>query len=393
MASRYPSTVDGFGIPPDEGTTLAEGLAGAGYRCGFFSDNQFTGSEYNFDRGYDTGGGYEKSLTERVRDRLDSDDVLYRSLETVYRPIKRAEKALSTLGNTTNGEKIRSNEKDAATLNAEAREWLAGSDRGDGPVHLWIHYMDPHRYEPPPGYLPDVDFPMDPADVEPSKNADVLTEAEAETLELLYDGACRYLDDRVGEFLDHLRSAGWLSESDVLVLTSDHGEILDEWQQWGERGHGNYFCEECTHIPFVVSAPDLPTTTVERQASLVDMVPTLFDLGDVDGHDDVMGESLVPVVRDETTRDVVFYDGQDDFHGARCQERETKRFNTESVGPDVFIDTTFDADGERIVEESNPELKRYIRRRGRELRRARTGTGVAADSDRVQQHLEDLGYK
>lgn len=392
MASRYPSSVDGFGIPNDAGTTLAEGLAENGYTCGLFSDNQFLSSDYNYDRGYEYAQGYEKNLKDRISARLDRNGTAYRVLENLHRLVQ-------TLGGDTVSDKVRSGEKTAEEINEEVMAWLGSRNPSDSPIHLWIHYMDSHRYEPPAKYIPD-ELTLDPAELEPSKNYDKLTSLEVENLNLLYDASCRYLNDELERLISYLREEEWLNCNDILVLTADHGEILNEWEVWREHGHGNFFCEECTHIPFIVNSDGLESCTVDKQASLVDMVPTIFDLVNVTGYDDeLMGESLIGLVEGGDEREIIYYDGTGDCDGARRQSTGTKRFNTEFVGCHTYLDVTFEpvmsptqGYDETIVDAIDSELVEFLDEMDRHFSSREASPGVPAQSEKVRQHMKDLGY-
>ena len=99
---------------------------------------------------------------------------------------------------------------------------------------LYIHFMEPHSpYDPPPEddlfrsdsypYLHDTGHDIAHA---PAQRLAMLGDQKAiERLYQLYDGKIHYIDRYVGQILDFLRSSG-LEDHTLVVLTSDHGELL-----------------------------------------------------------------------------------------------------------------------------------------------------------------------
>jgi len=90
-----------------------------------------------------------------------------------------------------------------------------------------------------------------------------------------YYGMVSWVDDRVGELIATLRATGM--EGDTLVVfTSDHGEML------GERGMWLKMCmyEWSVRVPLIVAWPGtLQSRRVGANVSLVDLLPTLMDIG------------------------------------------------------------------------------------------------------------------
>lgn len=395
MASRYPSSIDGVGIPEEGGvTTLAEELSRVGYECGVWSDNKFVGPDYNYDRGYGAGRGYETNLRDRVREHVDEDGLLFELLEFGY---------MRVWGRVKNALTESHYYDTAEALHGEARSWLDGMDPDEDDVHLWVHYMDSHHpYEPPSSWMPDdlevVESRSDANEVTRKvckRDGEGCTDAEVRDAVRLYDAECRYLDSQIESFVEEfLKPEGWLTGDDVLVLTADHGEIVDEYETWGEFGHGNYFCEECTRVPLVVRGGGTEPGEVTAQASLVDLTPTILDLCDVDpvGEDLMLGRSLLDGDADGDATPV-FYDGTLEFHGARGEEK--KWFNDETVGQDTYRCTTYDGYDERLVDpdEDHEALRAFVEEMLETCESMAEGTvAVDPDSLQVERHMKDLGY-
>lgn len=108
-----------------------------------------------------------------------------------------------------------------------------------------------------------------------------------------YYGMVAYVDDKVGRLLDLLDATG-LSDDTVVVLTSDHGEMLGERGMW----HKHHFWEWSAHVPLLVRFPGgADAGRDDRVVSLVDVAPTLVDIA-TDGKGigtglSLDGESLV----------------------------------------------------------------------------------------------------
>ncbi|WP_225741253.1 sulfatase [Halorussus halophilus] len=81
-----------------------------------------------------------------------------------------------------------------------------------------------------------------------------LSEAELEVLRTWYGASLRYLDDRLGAFLDWFERRGLLEDT-IVVLTSDHGELFGEHDA---MYHNNFLYDEVTHVPLVFTGPRSP---------------------------------------------------------------------------------------------------------------------------------------
>ena len=88
-----------------------------------------------------------------------------------------------------------------------------------------------------------------------------------------YLGSISYVDDIVGELLAALRDSG-LYDNTVIILTTDHGEMLGEHGLWYKK---NFFENAC-RIPLIVSHPQLAERRVDANVSLVDLLPTLLEI-------------------------------------------------------------------------------------------------------------------
>ncbi len=192
---------------------------------------------------------------------------------------------------------IRAAAPDGARLNREVRERL--SQLGEGPLFLYVHYMEPH-----PGFRPParhrrglVSDAADGAGVSSERIVDLAAgraSADAEErrrLGELYDAEIATVDEALGELLD------WLAEvrpdrERVVVVVADHGEEL------GDRGgwfHGLTLHREVLGIPLVIwdsrgrSGPERRQEPVD----LLDVTTTLLALAGVPPAPGMRGRDLL----------------------------------------------------------------------------------------------------
>jgi choline-sulfatase len=124
-----------------------------------------------------------------------------------------------------------------------------------------------------------------------------------------YYGSISYVDWRIGRIIDVLRQTGQLDDT-VVVLTSDHGDMLGERGLWYKMS----FFEGSARVPLIAAGPGIEARRVSAPVSTMDLLPTLVDLATADGDDEgrlssvgpIDGQSLMPLLRGEPdTRDTV----------------------------------------------------------------------------------------
>jgi choline-sulfatase len=108
-------------------------------------------------------------------------------------------------------------------------------------------------------------------------NGDI-TDAHVRIARHGYLANCSYFDDKVGELLGTLADTG-LADDTVIVITSDHGDMLGERGMWFKK----HFFDHAARVPLLVHSPRrfTPGRRAEN-VSLVDFMPTLCELGGVD---------------------------------------------------------------------------------------------------------------
>lgn len=110
-----------------------------------------------------------------------------------------------------------------------------------------------------------------------------------------YYACVTFLDTQLGVVLDALDDCG-LADNTIVVFFSDHGFHL------GEHGHWSKYTlfEQSTRVPMIVRVPGLtPAGAVcDEIVELVDLVPTICQLTDVEVPANVEGTSFVPLLVD-----------------------------------------------------------------------------------------------
>ena len=151
-------------------------------------------------------------------------------------------------------------------------EWAPEMLNSPGPTFLYLHLNDVHGpYEQhAPWY---------------EKNPDPLRDEIS-----AYDSGISHLD---GELRKIARQLDWTDETLILVA-SDHGE---EFREHGQLRHRGGLHQELTRILLMLGGPGIEGQRVSADASLVDVLPTILELLEIDAVTDRDGRSLAPILR------------------------------------------------------------------------------------------------
>ena len=104
------------------------------------------------------------------------------------------------------------------------------------------------------------------------------TEEQVYRTRRAYYAMVSYFDEKVGELVRALHDLD-LSDHTIVIVTSDHGEMLGEHGMWFKR----VFYEDSVRVPMIVRGPAEwgRGRRIAEVASLIDLYPTLVDLGRV----------------------------------------------------------------------------------------------------------------
>ena len=108
-----------------------------------------------------------------------------------------------------------------------------------------------------------------------------------------------YIDAHVAKLVATLEACD-LAKDTIVVLTSDHGDFLGERGLWYKMSYR----DPAARVPLIVHAPDrFAPRRVATPASLADLLPTLVDIVEEGGANDlawpVDGRSLLPLLKGE----------------------------------------------------------------------------------------------
>jgi arylsulfatase A-like enzyme len=188
----------------------------------------------------------------------------------------------------------------------KARQWL--EENGHEPFFLLVHTYEAHA----PYRRKTFTDGMDPgrvggevtiefvADLKDGRMA--LTDAEVEYIKALYDGGVHHADRHVGEFVTFLEEIG-IADRTLVVVTSDHGEELDDHYRDRTADHGHSLRDPLLMVPLVIYDPTrtYSQTEVTAQVRLIDVVPTIAELLGVEIATPIDGRSLLSLMTGKET--------------------------------------------------------------------------------------------
>ncbi|MDJ1015786.1 MAG: sulfatase-like hydrolase/transferase [Paracoccaceae bacterium] len=123
----------------------------------------------------------------------------------------------------------------------------------------------------------------------------------ARQLRALYFGLASEVDAHIGRLTDWLKDSGQYDDT-IIVVTSDHGEMLGDFGLWGKHT----FHDAAFHTTLIIRDPSHPGShglVVETPTESVDVAPTLLELIGVPTPDSMNGRSLAPFLQGETPED------------------------------------------------------------------------------------------
>ena len=173
---------------------------------------------------------------------------------------------------------------DPADVPAAARPLSLDQERAAHPFLRWLHRKHDR---------PDVYTGHDVALCD-------LDEAELRQVQANYYGLLAEVDHHLGRIVEHLQATGEYDET-LIVVTSDHGELLGDRWLFGKEG----FFDRAFHVPMIVRDPHAaaaPTRgrTVEAFTEAVDVMPTLLDWMGAEPPVECDGRSLLPFLAGRT---------------------------------------------------------------------------------------------
>lgn len=138
-----------------------------------------------------------------------------------------------------------------------------------------------------------------------------------------YLGLVSYMDNKVGELLASLKENG-LDDNTIVIFFSDHGDMLCEKEMVQKR----CFYEWSARVPFFVRLPDKykAGTIIDQPISLVDLLPTLCDMGGAQDHYPCDGNSIMPLIEGSETEDREIFVEAHEAVGMPCVMVRNKKY-------------------------------------------------------------------
>jgi arylsulfatase A-like enzyme len=269
-------------IIPKGAVTLAERLRAGGYVSAGIAANPFAGRMTGLERGFD----YMLEYPVVQRHRTDAAD----------------------------------RGTDSAAINRVILPWI--ERHRDEPFFLYIQSTDPHApYRPPPPFeamfanpaeTPQFDRDYDRLrDLRGYGGGASVSRAECRARGIdpdayrrraidRYDGEIAHNDRSIAQLFDKLRELRLLDNT-LVVIASDHGE---EFWEHGYSAHGHSLYQELSHTLLMMWNPKLLPVPrrIAEPVQLIDVLPTVLDLLQMEAGEVVQGQSLVPLLRGQPFR-------------------------------------------------------------------------------------------
>lgn len=252
----YPSVHGVTRLPrrlPDRLPSLPEILSEQSYATAGVVSHTLIGSQYGFERGFETYLESEARGAEHV----------------------------STRGVTRQATRL--------------LEELAGGDR---PFFLFVHYFDPHyTYVRHPEYgfaAPGAGRLRGGEPILALRRMEAtLSEAELALVRDLYDEEIRFTDEGIGQLLEALAELG-LAANTWIILTADHGE---EFLDHEHLGHTRTLHEELVRVPLIIRGPGVEGgSQIDRPVSLVSLPASILAMTSSPNRHAFHAPSLLPLL-------------------------------------------------------------------------------------------------
>ncbi len=275
-------------------------------------------------------------------------------------------------------------DKGGADVASNFESWLEARPEDAPPLFVFINFLEAHfpYHQLPDGYLREYTS-RDRGKLRKISmqlladqfgDSDLDPVAARDPARDMYDGGIRYSDELLRRVTDALRRRGSL-DSTVLVVLSDHGELLGEH---GGYGHGPSLYEPVTRVPLLVRYPPRieAGTRVDMPVSTVGVKATLLELAGVEPQGPLHVGSLLPALEGRPAGAPVLAERFAVTRGTQSDETSslmrrnlrhrsyrvgTKKLIETSEGETFLFDLALDPDEKRDLAASEPaELSRLV---------------------------------
>lgn len=242
FTGRYPSEMSASWLIPLDNhfSTLAESFRDAGYNTGGFVANMtYTSRETGLARGFTHYEDYPMSRQFLRR---------ATALSYFFDTWERSDKPKRTLAR-----------KSAARVNTDFLAWVDGHP--GRPFFAFLNYFEAHQ-----------PYRFDATLAKQFRTGDQDQDE--------YEAAIATLDLEIARLLDSLDLRGY-GKNTIVVVTSDHGELLGEFNL---RGHANSLYSPVLHVPLLIHFGGglIPPQRIESPVTLRDLSTTIATMAQLD---------------------------------------------------------------------------------------------------------------
>lgn len=276
LTGTLPLSHGGLGPLREDRPRVSQELRERGLHTSGFQCNPFLSTHFDYDVGYDTFEDYQNPLMGIAT------KIFPRGIEINNPKLRKVDDVLHVTDAIKKSYQLVKGKPrpyvSAKVITDDSIEWLA---EADDPFFCWTHYMDVHHPCFPPEEYREKHGVDDVTQSDVSewysallREPETLSEDEIEALEALYSAAIEYTDDQIGRIVDHLKETGRYDDT-LVVLTSDHGELFGEYDQYGKPER---MYDELLHVPLVVAnGPEYLEDATDDLVSLLDIPPLIHD--------------------------------------------------------------------------------------------------------------------
>jgi arylsulfatase A-like enzyme len=237
---------------PNDATTLAKVMAGAGYDTGIIG------------KWHLSGGGRNSFIPKEDRQGFD-----YWKVGECIHDYNKSTYFADTLAQLTwDG-------YDAIAQTADAGKYIADHAKSEKPFLLCLWWGPPHNpYTTAPEQFKAM---YDPAKIELRPNVPKAMQNQARKDLAGYYAHCSALDSCVGDLMQSLKDAG-ADENTIVIFSADHGDML--WSNGFNRKQKPW--DESARVPMLWHVPGIESKKVDAVMATEDVMPTLLGLCSVE---------------------------------------------------------------------------------------------------------------
>ena len=176
----------------------------------------------------------------------------------------------------------------------------------DKKFFLWIHYMDihwPYRARQPwikeyaKKDFDDINFQIIPNTFKDKYKLDKNNKDLLENLIDRYDSEINFLDSNISKLFKEFP----VEDNNLVIVTADHGE---EFLEHNGFTHGNNLYNQTIKVPLIIRLPAFMNKkgiSIEDNAGIIDIMPTLLSLLNIPAESKLKGENLLPLIENGKT--------------------------------------------------------------------------------------------